>query len=123
MQVKQLNKSQKEKLQVYKQMYLDKFFANNKPASKKEVKDYIHWFYGQFNVSKNKKPKVVLVNSPYELCVAISMAKILLGKIGRKNEVSNEVISEVGNEVSREVSNEVWDEVISEVSSEVRRLV
>ena len=107
MQVKQLNKSQKEKLQVYKQMYLDKFFANNKPASKKEVKDYIHWFYGQFNVSKNKKPKVVLVNSPYELCVAISMAKILLGKIGRKNEVSNEVCNEVGNEVSSEVRNEV----------------
>jgi len=119
MQVKQLNKSQKEKLQVYKQMYLDKFFANNKPASKKEVKDYIHWFYGQFNVSKNKKPKVVLVNSPYELCVAISMAKILLGKIGRKNEVSNEVISEVSNEVWNEVRNEVRNEVWNEVWNEV----
>ena len=119
MKVKSLTQAQKDKLPVYREIYTDKLFGNHPAANKEEVRKYIHWFYRRFKLSKNKKPKVVLVNSPYDIYMAIAFMQALYKRLGKKSEVRNEVGNEVVNEVRNEVRNEVWSEVWNEVGNEV----
>ncbi len=70
--IEKLTPEQEAKIDVYRDMYLAKFFNNPKEAELEEVTEYIHWFYETFDVSPNKKPIVVLCDSPYECLVEIN---------------------------------------------------
>lgn len=135
MKIEKLTEEQRNKLKIYREKYLDIFFNNKKLASKKEVKEYIHWFYSKFNISTNKRPMVILVDSPLECLIAKKYLDIFLKNKNLKNkfnnEIGNEVWEEVGNEVMKEISdefghkvtnevvNEVWNEVSNEIRTEV----
>lgn len=125
MKVTTLTKEQKEKIPGYRQAYLSKIFCENKPANEGEVREYFHWVYNTFKISKNKKPKVFIVNSPYEIYIAIAylktfiknMPKLELNELGGKTavDVYDKIHNEVVNKVRNEVVNEVRTEIINEV--------
>ena len=113
--IEKLTKEQKLLLPIYRQHYLDLFFNSPKIADKREVTEYMHWFYSTFNISENKKPKIILVNSPFECLIAHS----LLEKFYKLKETTDGMTNEVGNEMENEVRNEVWNEMWNEMRNEM----
>jgi len=128
MKITKLTQEQKDKLIVYKNKYINYILNNNEEVNKKDLQEYFNWFYKRFKINENN-PKVILVNSPYEIYLAMAIIKIILKKNSIflknevRNEVENEVWNEVWNEVENEVGNEVWNEVWNEVRNEVENEV
>jgi hypothetical protein len=92
----QLTPEQESKLDVYRDMYLDKFFKNDTVTDEKELTEYVHWFYEQFTDANENgekvKPKVILLNSPSAILKAISLCENTEVDI---TDMSNDEIQEI----------------------------
>jgi adenylate kinase family enzyme len=93
MKVTKLTSEQKQKLTPHRQKHIDSVLNNTEPVDKESLREYFKWFYKRFKIA-DKAPKVILVDSPKSIYLAIALTKRLLKK---ENEVRNEVWNEVRN--------------------------
>lgn len=98
--ITELTEAQKAKFPYYRELYTQKLFGNNPPAKFEEVEEYMHWFYKEFDVSPNKKPTVILMDSPHLLKKATHIFKLLEDK-KFDNEMAKFIKSEIYKEDGR----------------------
>ena len=96
--ITKLTKKQSDLIPVVRQEWLDRVFKNKKQIDQEEVKNLIYWLY-DFAQAKNKRPKIIFVDSPLGCQYAANM---LLNPQQVESQVESQVRSQVRSQVCKD---------------------